>query len=78
MESTINLMTGVIREKFGVTMPLSGSTDINEIGLDSLDVINLLFAVEERTGVKIPDEDIVTHDLRTLSSFASYIENRRS
>lgn len=77
MDPVVELMIGILRDKFAVTRELTADSDVNEIGLDSLDVINFLFSVEEKTGVPIPDTAIAAHRLRTLSSFAAYIAERQ-
>ena len=46
-------------------------------GLDSLDVINLLFRVEEEYGVKVPDEDIDAHELLVFGKLAAYVAERK-
>lgn len=46
-------------------------------GLDSLDVINLLFRVEEEYGVKVPDEDIDAHQLLVFGKLAAYVAERK-
>ena len=69
----MTLMTEILRDKFNVRKPLGPETDVNDIGLDSLDVINFLYSLEEQTGVPVPDEDIERYKLRTLASFAAYV-----
>lgn len=78
MDSTVAMMIGILREKFQVTAELSATSDVNDIGLDSLDVINFLFSVEEQTGIAIPDAAIQTQKLRTLADFAGYIIRQKS
>ena len=78
MEKTLTQMMDILRVKFKITRPLHANSDINEIGLDSLDVINFLYSLEEETGVKIPDETIQTEDLRTLTSLAAYVATHAS
>jgi hypothetical protein len=45
-----------------------------EAGLDSLDIFNLVLAVESAAGLKIPDEDL--GDLQDLPSLAAYLDRR--
>ena len=78
MDPMITLMTEILREKFKIQKPLGPESDINDIGLDSLDVINFLYSLEEKTGVAVPDEDINRLRLRTLASFAAYVTERRT
>ena len=51
---------------------LSEDTDLEEIGADSLDAVELLVAFEEEFGVSIPDDDVPA--IRTLGDVTEYIE----
>lgn len=46
---------------------------MDDLGADSLDVIEMLMAMEESFGVTIPDEDI--EDLITVSDVVAYVES---
>jgi len=46
-----------------------------DLGADSLDIVELLMEIEDEFGVKVPDEDI--QDLRTVKDIADYVESRR-
>ena len=48
---------------------ISPDTTFEELGLDSLDSVNILFALEEEFGVSIPDEDT-----RKITSVRQIIE----
>lgn len=51
------------------------NTDImNDLKLDSLDIVDLVMSVEDEWGVVVEDEDI--DKLRTLGDVAKYIESR--
>ena len=45
----------------------------DELGADSLDVVELLMAIEEEFGVEIPDEKI--EGLKTVGSVVDYIQD---
>ena len=45
-----------------------------DLGADSLDVLQLLMALEEEKGVVIPDEVLPT--LKTVGDIVSYVENQ--
>lgn len=77
MSATVATMVSILRSKFKVTGQLEPATNVNEMGLDSLDVINFLYSVEEATGVKIPDEAIANEKLETLQQFAAYVDRNR-
>ena len=56
----------------------SPEQDLLSSGLmDSLTLIQLLVSVEERFGVKIPLSDLGFEDIRSVSSIANLIANRR-
>lgn len=50
---------------------LTEDTDLEEIGADSLDAVELLVAFEEEFGISIPDDDVPA--MRTLGDIAEYI-----
>ena len=53
---------------------IDGNTKIMEdLGADSLDVVEMLMAMEEAFGIAIPDEDI--EDLITVSDVVAYVES---
>ncbi|MFY9382028.1 MAG: acyl carrier protein [Eubacteriales bacterium] len=46
---------------------------MEDLGADSLDVVEILLAIEETTGVNVPDEAIV--NIHTVGELAEYVEN---
>ena len=48
------------------------SSFIEDLGADSLDVVELVMAFEEEFDVEIPDED--AEDIRTVDDAVSYLE----
>ncbi len=46
----------------------------DDLGLDSMAVIELLYKIEETFDIQIPDQDLV--GLTTVDSVASYVEQR--
>jgi acyl carrier protein len=55
---------------------ITPATNIMEdLGADSLDIVELLMAVEENFGVSVPDEDVP--GLKTVQDIASYIESNK-
>lgn len=47
---------------------------IDDLGADSLDIVDLVMTLEEEFDTKIPDEDI--ENLRTVGDIVKYIEER--
>ena len=53
---------------------ISLDTDIaNDLGADSLDVVELAMAVEDEFGVEIPDEEI--EGLKTVGNVVDFIQS---
>lgn len=53
---------------------IDGGTKIMEdLGADSLDVVEMLMAMEESFGFSVPDEDI--EDLVTVNDVVAYVES---
>lgn len=47
---------------------------IDDLGADSLDIVDLVMTLEEEFDTEIPDEDI--EDLRTVGDIVKYVEDR--
>ena len=47
---------------------------VDDLGADSLDVVEILMVIEEEFGVTIPDDEIVS--LKKLSALTPYVEER--
>ena len=54
-----------------VTMEASMQDDL---GADSLDLVDLVMSVEEEFGVKVADEDL--ENIKTVGDIVNYIEDR--
>lgn len=55
---------------------ITSATDIqNDLGADSLDVVDLIQAIEDEFGVDIPDED--SQNIKTVGDIVSYIEEHQ-
>lgn len=54
---------------------INSDTDIqDDLGADSLDVVDLIMSLEDEFEIEVPDEDI--ENLRTVGALVSYIESR--
>jgi acyl carrier protein len=66
----------IFHEKLGVdeaNLTANASLD-NDLGLDSLDVLETLMAIEKEFGIKIGDED--AEKLTTFGAITDYVINR--
>ena len=64
----------ILAEQFDIDEDtLTADTDLQEdLGADSLDVVDLLMSIEDEFEVEIPDEEI--ENIRTVGELVSYIE----
>lgn len=51
----------------------SNTKIMDDLGADSLDVVEMLMAMEEEFGLSVPDEDI--EELVTVGDVVAYVEN---
>jgi len=67
----------IIKEQLGVgeaeIKPEAGF--VEDLGADSLDLVELVMAMEEEFGIEIPDED--AEKIRTVADAISYVEKNK-
>lgn len=75
MNVTAEEILAIIRDTaIGVNVgEIRGNTVLRAAGLDSLEMMNVLLGVEEKYGIKIPDEHI--DGLQTIDSIVDYLKN---
>jgi acyl carrier protein len=61
-------------DEIGDTTELFGA---DGLGLDSIDVLELVLELERALGVTIEDEETGARVLRTVESIATFVESRR-
>ena len=67
----------ILSEQFDVEEDrISADTSIiNDLGADSLDVVDLLMSIEDEFEVEVPDEEI--ENIKTVDDLVKYIENHQ-
>ena len=65
----------ILAEQFDVEEDsLKNDTDLQDnLGADSLDVVDLLMSIEDEFEIEIPDEEI--ENIRTVGDLVNYIES---
>ena len=65
----------ILAEQFDVEEDsLTNDTDLqDDLGADSLDVVDLLMSIEDEFEIEIPDEEI--EHIRTVGELVNYIES---
>jgi len=74
VENILEKVIDIVAEELAVDRDevTEDSSFIEDLGADSLDVVELVMAFEEEFDVEIPDED--AEDIRTVDDAVSYLE----
>lgn len=75
MEKILDRVIDIVAEELAVDRDevTEDSSFIEDLGADSLDVVELVMAFEEEFDVEIPDED--AENIRTVEDAVSYLED---
>ncbi len=69
--------TEVLTEEFGVPAEdIAADATFEALGLDSLDVVELTLVLEEKTGVKLEDEEL--EDVRTVQDAMDKVAEKQA
>ncbi len=73
---TFERVKGIIAEQLGIDEGeiRPESSFVDDLGADSLDVVELIMALEEEFGIEIPDEDV--EQMSTVEEAVEYIESK--
>ena len=76
MEALAQRVNVIIGDQLGVeeTSLVPEANLLDDLGADSLDVVELVMALEEEFGVEVPDEDVET--MRTINDIVQYLGTR--
>ncbi len=56
--------------------PLAPNEDLIDAGFDSMSLTRTLVFIEDRFGLRIPDEDVVLDELATIEKLARFVHGR--
>ena len=74
--NTIETLQQAIKKEFGRDLgTLTKDTSFEELALDSLDVVQMVMAIEEAFDIEIDDDDV--ENLKTVGQLLDYIEARK-
>jgi acyl carrier protein len=59
--------------KRSLTFPTSYDEDLRDLGLSSLDMVNLVLSVESEFNVMIPEIDITPRSFRSISAISTLV-----
>ncbi|MBP3580595.1 MAG: acyl carrier protein [Clostridia bacterium] len=72
LEKIMDLLAKQLRIDVNTLSP--DTNIIEDLGADSLDVVEMLMAIEENFGISVSDEEAIT--LKTISDVADFIERK--
>ena len=62
-----------ILERRSVSHQISADDDLQNVGLTSLDMVNLMLSVEAEFGLSIPDMDMTPRNFRSISAIDALV-----
>ena len=70
-------VVAILSEQFDVDADtITAATTLEEdLGADSLDVVDLVMSIEDEFGVEVPDEEV--ENIKTVGALVEYIEAHR-
>ncbi|MBR1397783.1 MAG: acyl carrier protein [Selenomonadaceae bacterium] len=73
--ATFEKVRGIVVEQLGVEADevTPNSTFVDDLGADSLDIVELIMRFEDEFGVEIPDEK--AEKIKTVDDIVKYIDN---
>lgn len=76
MEALSTRVNSIILDQLGVEAStlVPEANLLDDLGADSLDVVELVMALEEEFGIEVPDEDV--ENIRTIGDILEYLEDR--
>jgi len=67
-----DLIKGIFKRR-SLTFPASYDEDLRDLGLSSLDMVNLVLSVESEFNVTIPETDITPRSFRSISAISALV-----
>jgi acyl carrier protein len=65
----------VFKEIKKVVSEIDPDSSLYDLGLDSLEMIDALYELEDRTGVRVPPEFLEAHDKMSINDLQKFIES---
>lgn len=69
-------VTSIVGDQLGVDREalVPEANLLDDLGADSLDVVELVMALEEEFSIEVPDDDV--ENIRTIRDIVSYVEGK--
>lgn len=76
MEQFAAKVTSIVGDQLGVDQAalVPEANLLDDLGADSLDVVELVMALEEEFSIEVPDDDV--ENIRTIQDIVSYVAGK--
>jgi acyl carrier protein len=77
MQSTIETLEALVLEKLELQAssgPIDPDRSLFDVGLTSLQIVDLVFVIEDRLNLAIPDDEINSENFHSLSTILALID----
>jgi acyl carrier protein len=71
----ITAMVRKLLAKRGVDRAIGRDDDLSQIGLSSLDIVNLMLSVESEFGIAVPERKMVPSNFRSLARIDALVRS---
>ena len=65
----------ILKEQFDAEEVTMDTDIMNDLGADSLDIVDLVMSLEDEFDIEIPDEDV--EGIKTVGDIVKYIEDNQ-
>jgi acyl carrier protein len=76
-DRVVELVSQILKRR-AIDRPVLENDDLRECGLSSLDLVNLMLAVESEFDVKIPEKDMTPSNFRSVSKIDALVNTLRA
>jgi acyl carrier protein len=75
---TIDKVKAILAEQLDYAVEdIRDSSDVmGDLGADSLDIVDVVMAIEEEFDIEVPDEDVPL--LKSVGEIATYVDNKKA
>lgn len=74
ISSRVTPLVERLLQRRGITTTRTAEEDLRDIGLSSLDIVNLMLAVEDEFGVKFAERDMTPTNFRSVAKISALVE----
>jgi acyl carrier protein len=71
-DRVVDVVQRLLAER-SISRPVSSDDDLREVGLTSLDMVNLMLSVESAFDLEIPEIDITPANFRSISTISNLV-----